>query len=155
MVTPTDWDKTEDWFWEGNVQEKIVQYMKDTEGFGIIETSDTRKKKPGPDILGERNGVKRHVSVKGFPSKYYTSDFPGGKKGERKRTLSSNQARKWFSQALFQLILAKNDNISIEIALGLPKFETYLNLLKRIEWFREKVNLYCYLVYENGMVETT
>lgn len=138
-----------DWFWEGNVQKKIIEYMKNSEGFEILESADTLSKARGPDILAEKNGIKRIVSVKGYPSDKYVD---GDKVGLKKRTNPTIQAKNWFAEAIFDLIRAKSADEKIEIALGFPRYERYLNLLRKVKWLRERANLYCYLVNENGNV---
>jgi len=152
MTDSTSWDRSLDWFWEGNVQERIIDYMLNVEKFEILIKSNTFKKTRGPDILARKDDLLRQVSVKGYPSDKYTTDFPGGKKGEKKKTRPATQARHWFSEALLELILAKSDREHLEIALGFPKFQTYLSLLNKIKFFREKIGLYCYLVSQNGQV---
>lgn len=147
------WDKSLEWFWEGNVLEKIVEYMINVEGFEILLKSDTEKRKHGPDILARKGNILRYVAVKGYPSLRYIRDFPGGRKGELKRTAPATQARHWFSEALFELILQKSKNERLEIALGLPKFPTYVRFLNQIKSFREKIGLYCYLLDKDGKVE--
>jgi hypothetical protein len=141
-----------EWFWEGNILEKIVGYMVNVEGFEILIKSDTSKRTPGPDILARKGNILRHVEVKGYPSQKYMRDFPGGRKGDLKRTSPATQARHWFSEGLFELILRKSENESVQIALGLPEFPTYLRLLNQIKFFREKMELYCYLV-KDGKVK--
>jgi hypothetical protein len=148
-----NWEKSHDWFWEGNIQDKIIEYMRDVEQFDHITASNTREKRVGPDILGKKGSVLRQIAVKGYPSDKYTDDFPGGKKGELKRTQPATQARHWFSEAFLEVILAKSENEALEIALGFPKFQTYMRLLERTRWAREKTELYCYLVTEDGKVE--
>jgi len=154
-MTDSKWNKTKDWFWEGNVQDKIVKFLTRTENFIIIKIADTQKKEPGPDILAKRKAGKgfteiRYVAVKGYPSRYYTQ---GEKKGKVKRASRSTQARHWFAEAIMELILAKSRDENIQIALGLPEFKVYKNLLNKIKWFRQKVGLLCYLVNEKGEVK--
>jgi hypothetical protein len=154
MINGNAWEKTYDWFWEGNVQNRIIEYMIKNEGFQIVRCSDTRTKERGPDILAQRrlpNGSleRRRIAVKGYPSEKYVN---GLRKGERKRTNPSTQARHWFGEALLELVLAKSKDENIQIALGLPDKKVYRNLLERIKWFREKVGLLCYLVDEHGEV---
>ena len=155
MAKSGKWNKTKDWFWEGNVQLKIADFMREKENFTKIEVADTLKKEQGPDIRAERKTKNgrieiRQVAVKGYPSKYYTQ---GKKKGQVKRTSRSTQARHWFAQAILELILAKSRDENLQIALGLPDFKVYRNLINRIKWFRKKVNLLCYLVNEKGEVK--
>lgn len=155
MLENNGWDKTKEWFWEGNIQNKIVEYMQNVEHFTRIKVADTLRKEPGPDIKAERKledgSVEiRQVAVKGYPSRYYTQ---GEKKGQVKRTSRSTQARHWFAEAIMELILTKSQDESIQIALGIPDFRVYRKLLNRIKWFREKIGLFCYLVGEKGEVK--
>jgi hypothetical protein len=148
------WSATQDWFWEGNIQRKIIEYMESSEHFEILKVADCEAKKGGPDILAGRETGKRHVEVKGYPSTRYTADFPGGRKGERKKTQPGTQARHWFSEALLNVILAKSKDNNIEIALGFPNKQVYINLLERIRWLREKIGIISYIVDENGVVSS-
>ncbi|MEM1985456.1 MAG: hypothetical protein QXG36_02860 [Nitrososphaeria archaeon] len=155
MSKDKEWDKTYDWFWEGNVQNRIKEYMKRKEGFKIVHVSNPMTKEQGPDILAKRkidNGSleRRQVSVKGYPSDKYVE---GKKKGKKKRTRPPIQARHWFAEALFELILAKSEDQNLQIALGFPNFKVYLNLLNKIKWFRNKIGLFCYIVTEKGQVK--
>lgn len=150
----SEWDKTQDWFWEGNVQERIIEYMKRNEGFRIDQSADPTTKERGPDILAKRrlsdgSFEKRRVAVKGYPSDKYVE---GQRKGQKKRTNPPTQARHWFSEALLELILAKSDDEDLQIALGFPNFKVYTNLVNRIRWLREKMELFCYIVTEDGQV---
>jgi hypothetical protein len=150
MEDQNEWTKDKDWFWEGNVQKKIAAYMENYEGFEILETADTMTKARGPDILAEKTGIKRIVSVKGFPSDKYVD---GNNRGYKKRTNPNTQAKHWFSEAILDLIRKKSADQNIEIALGFPRFPRYLNLLRELQWFRETIGLFCYFVSENGEVE--
>ena len=151
MTVNEKWDKTDDWFWEGNIQERIIRYMKNAEGFHVVESANTAMKTQGPDILAERHGVRRRVAVKGYPSDKYVS---GNKKGQKKPTNPILQARHWFAEAILELVLARSANPKLEIALGFPTCTRYVNLLNSIRWFRDKMQLYSYLVSENGSVNT-
>jgi hypothetical protein len=72
---------------------------------------------------------------------------------QKKPTNPILQAKHWFAEALYDLIRAKSARPELEIALGFPRFERYVKLLREVEWFREKAGLLCYLVSENGEVE--
>ena len=155
MTNGKEWDKTQDWFWEGNVQNRIIEYMKEVEGFKIVKEADPLSKERGPDILAERrlnDGSLeiRRVAVKGYPSTRYVE---GEKKGKKKRTNPSTQARHWFSEALLELLLAKSDDENLQVALGFPDFKVYTNLIRRIKWLRDKIKFFCYLVNEDGEVK--
>jgi len=147
------WDKKHDWFWEGNVQDKIIDYMKKREGFEIIGRSDTNTRQKGPDILAKKRSVLRQVAVKGYPSDKYTQDFPGGKKGEKKRTNPRLQAKHWLAEAIFEVVNAKSENSKFEIALGLPKFQLYQEYIKKLKWIIKQIKLYIYFVDKGGKVE--
>lgn len=142
------WEKTEDWFWEGNIQSAIVDFMEKDE-FEIISQTDTQSKQRGPDIVSKKNGKQRLVFVKGYPSTKYAD---GAKKGQKKRTRPDTQARHWFAQAIRDAILAKGDDSSLEIALGFPNIRTYRLLIRRSSWALEKLGFYCYLVDEDSRV---
>jgi len=147
------WDKTQDWFWEGNIQEKIVNYMKKKEKFVIIRKSNTGARERGPDILAKRNTILRQVAVKGYPSDKYTQDCLGGKKGEEKRTDPKLQAKHWLAEAVFEIINAKSQNEKLEVALGLPEFQLYKDDIRKLRWFVRKIELGVYFVDETGKVE--
>lgn len=147
------WDKTQDWFWEGNIQEKIANYMENKEKFVIIRKSNTGTKERGPDILAKRNTVLRQVAVKGYPSDKYTQDCLGGKKGEEKRTDPRLQAKHWLAEAIFEIINARSQNQNLEIALGLPAFQLYKDDIMKLKWFIGKIQLGIYFVDDKGKVE--
>lgn len=147
------WDKTQDWFWEGHIQERIVNYMQHEERYEIIKKSNTYSKQKGPDILARKNYVLKQVAVKGYPSDKYTQDCLGGKKGEEKRTDPKLQAKHWLAEAIFEVINAKSQNNKLELALGLPKFQIYISYIEKLEWFFRTMNLGVYLVDDKGRVE--
>jgi len=144
------WEPQTEWFWEGNVQNKIVEFLK-TSGYVLLKIADTGVKEQGPDILAEKDGRRIVVSVKGYPSQLYVSNS-GGKKGQPKRTGPSTQARHWFQQAVFDSLLTKSEAPDTEVAVGLPDMSTYTRLLDRISWAREKLGIGCYLVGKEGQV---
>lgn len=150
MDTKKTWKPNSDWFWEGNVQNKIIEFMQKNEDFKILLKANTQTKERGPDILAKKDGVKRRVSVKGFPSDKYMS---GPRMGQKKPTPPTLQAKHWFAEAIFDVICAKSALQEIEIAIGFPKFPRYVNLVRNVKWFRETIGLFCYFVSENGEVE--
>ncbi len=76
------WNKKQDWFWEGNVQDEIVGYMKNQERFKIIKRANPIKRTRGSDILAQKVAVLRQVAVSGYPFDKYTLDASGGRKRE-------------------------------------------------------------------------
>ena len=127
---------TNAWFWEGNVQGKVVRYLVHN-GYTIRSVADTASRVQGKDIVAlAPDGSELWISVKGYPEK------------------SSNvQARHWFSGALFDLILYHGENVDVTLALALPDgFTTYANLSPRVEWLKQTMPFFIYWVSENGSV---
>ncbi len=126
----------EPWCWEGNVQAHIVTYLA-SNGYQIRQVSSTRNRTQGKDISARTpEGSRLWVSVKGWP----------------KRS-SNTQARHWFSQALLDMVLYRDEDPEAELAVGLPAgFSTYENLYGRIGWFRRVLPLKAFWVHEDGSV---
>jgi hypothetical protein len=124
------------WFWEGNVQAKVIDYLVN-EGYMIRSVADTALRTPGKDIVAYKpNGEELWVSVKGYPEKS-----------------SNTQARHWFSGAIFDLLLYRGEDINAKLAIALPDgFVTYLNLLPKIKWLKETMPFYVFWVSEDGIV---
>lgn len=124
------------WYWEGNVQDRIVEHLK-AEGWKILSSADTSSKEAGKDIIAARNNEELWVSVKGYP--------------ERSPNI---QARHWFSHALFDMAIYKDENPDVRLAIGLPAgFVTYKNLVPRVSWLRRNLPFEVVLVAEDGEVE--
>ena len=143
----SEWDRTKDWFWEGNIQQKIIDFLENKEGFKIIRFCDPKTK--GPDILAERHGILRQIEVKGYPSDKYAT---GPNEGQKKPTNPRLQAKHWFGEALLTLLIAKSNNTGLEISLGLPKKQRYIDLLNNTSWVRKMMGISCYMVDETGNV---
>jgi hypothetical protein len=124
------------WYWEGNVQQRIVDYLRAKE-WEILTNANTASREQGKDIVAKKNGKELWVSVKGWPEKS-----------------QNTQARHWFSGALFDLVLYKDINSSVYLALGLPGgFRTYENLSGRVTWLRKNLPFEIIFVAENGEIE--
>ncbi|MDF2627282.1 MAG: hypothetical protein K0R39_1113 [Symbiobacteriaceae bacterium] len=126
------------WYWEGNVQARIVDYLVQA-GYSIRRIADTASKEVGKDVVAVGpDGRELWVSVKGFPT-------PKG---------STNvQARHWFAHAIFDMVLYRGENSTVDLAIGLPDgYKTYQSLAERVHWFRRSVPLRIYWVSESGQV---
>lgn len=125
-----------EWYWEGNVQEKIVDHLK-SKGDKIIRAADTVSREPGVDIeAAYPSGEKLLVTVKGYPKKS-----------------QNTQARHWFSQAIFDIVLYKQDYPNTKLAIGLPMgFKTYENLAARVAWLKKSAPFHIYWVRKDGTV---
>ena len=124
------------WNWEGNIQAVIIKYLCEN-GYKIIRVSKTEDREQGKDIEATTPiGKTLWISVKGFPEKS-----------------ANTQARYWFSQALFDMILYKGENDNVQLAIGLPDdVPTYLNLASRIRWFKEACGFNFFWVSRDGKV---
>ena len=90
------------WYWEGNIQGAIVEYLRKAD-WRISRSADTTSREAGKDIEAERGSRELWVTVKGWPEKS-----------------ANTQARHWFAAALFDLVLYRTDNPSVELAIGIP-----------------------------------
>ncbi len=106
-------------------------------GYQILQVASTEKRSAGKDIIARTpRGKVLWISVKGWPERS-----------------SNTQARHWFSQALFDMILYREEEVDAELAIGLPAgFPTYSNLWERIHWFRKVLPLICFWAHEDGSV---
>jgi hypothetical protein len=129
-------DNTKPWYWEGNVQEKIIEYLMSS-GWEIVTSANTATREAGKDIVAAKNGKELWVSVKGWPEKS-----------------QNTQARHWFSGALFDLVLYRDLDPIVLLAIGVPGgFSTYNNLLGRVRWLRENLPFEIIMVSEEGNVK--
>ena len=79
--------------------------------------------------------------------------FGSRSKGGRRRapTLSPGIG---FAEALFDLILYREQNGTADLGIGLPRgFSTYLNLSQRVGWFKRSVPFRFYWVDQSETVE--
>jgi Holliday junction resolvase len=136
------------WFEETNVAKKIKKFL-EKNGWKIKKFNKDKRQK-GPDIIVEKNHKQLVIEVKGYPSRYYVH---GKKKGKLKPTPPKLQATHWFAEAIFSVLLKKSEDPKIKIAVGLPDFEKYRELIEKIEFVRRKIGIEFYLVRENGQIE--
>ena len=124
------------WYWEGHVQQKIVQFLIDR-GCTINSTADTASRQHGKDIVARTaDGRTLWVTVKGFPEK---SKNP--------------QARHWFDGALGDLTRYRDEDSNVLLAMGLPRgLSTYEGLLKRTQTVRKSLAYAVYWVSADGAV---
>ena len=152
VQSPGDWSKEDDWFWEGNIQNEIIKYLKSAK-FDRVSGVNTFTKEPGHDITAYEGAKRWVIEVKGYPSDKYVEDWGDKKKGTRKPTPPATQAKHWFSEAMMSVLLAKSEDHSVEVGLGFPRMKTYLTLLNRVAYVREKLGIHVFLVDEDGLVK--
>jgi len=134
----TETQKSEIWFWEGNVQSKIVSFLV-SQKYQILSVADTASHQTGIDIIAEKNGKKLWVSVKGYP------------RGTEKPN-TSTQSRHWFKQVIFDIIEYRERDKEALLTVAFPDFPTYRNLAKKITWFKAAVKFAYLWVKEDGSV---
>ena len=130
--------KSELWFWEGNVQSRMVTYLT-SQQYHIRSVTDTASHQQGIDIVAEKNGKHLWVSVKGYPE-------------GTDRTNPSTQAGHWFKQAIFDIIEYRGRDEGISLGLAMPDYPRYRSLAQRIAWFKPVANFSYYWVQESGEV---
>jgi hypothetical protein len=141
------WKKEDDWFWEGNVQEKIASYFQSL-GYHVL-TSDTLSKSRGVDITAQKDSQEVLIEVKGYPSNKYVD---GEKQGQAKRTPPTLQAHHWFSDALVSAIRRKSKSPNSLVAIGFPEFKRYLDLIGEMKWAFEKLEIHVLIVKSSGEI---
>lgn len=138
-----------EWFWEGNIVASVVEYLK-RDGWSIEKIANTETRETGADIQARCNGKELFVEVKGYPSKYF---MQGIKKGLTKPTQPSTQARHWYGDVLFTAILRQSEHPTAKVAIALPNFKVFTNLVNRTWDALCKLDITVYLVHESGLVE--
>ena len=141
------WKKEDDWFWEGNVQDKLAKHF-ENQGFKVTVT-DTLSKSKGIDISATRNSDTLLIEVKGYPSNKYVD---GSKQGLVKKTQPTLQAHHWFSDAFLSVVRRKNKFPNSVIAMGLPEFQRYLDLIEEAKWAFEKLGIRTFIIKSTGEV---
>jgi 5S rRNA maturation endonuclease (ribonuclease M5) len=149
-----EFDHKIDWFYEGNVSKKLVEYLRNNNYTISKDNSDNIKAK-GIDIIGEKDGITELIEVKGYPSEFYVN---GTNKGNIKRTKPKQQAKHWFSEVLLSCIYNygnyKGKYKSIQLAIAFPKKDRYFELLKGVSHFfiDNKIRIKIYFVDKNGKI---
>ena len=126
---------TLDWFYEGNISKKFVNYLKEN-GHNIIKDNSDNPKAKGIDIISKKGDTTYLTEVKGYPSEFYVS---GEKKGQKKPTNPKLQAKHWLSEAILSCIFnygkEKIEDNKIELSIVLPKTDRYIELVEKIKPF--------------------
>ncbi len=138
-ITKNIVDIKEQWYWEGNVQKVIVSYLQKS-GYRILKTANTAIKESGIDITALTPDMRRLlITVKGYPDENNKS--------------KNTQARHWFAEAIFDLVLYRQEYPEVMLAIGLPDdFATYKNLSEKVSWFKESLPFMYYWVGKDQSV---
>lgn len=130
--------KSEHWFWEGNVQAKVISFLA-AQGFQIRSAADTASHQQGIDIVAEKSGKTLWVTVKGYPQ-------------GTDKTNPTVQAGHWFKQAIFDIIEYRERDKKVALAVALPDYRRYRSMAQKITWFKASANFVYFWVRENGDV---
>jgi hypothetical protein len=120
-------------------------------GWTIEHIADTKKREAGVDVRATQTERVLLVEVKGYPATIFQR---GIKKGQPKPTHPVTQARHWYSEVLFLAILRQVDNPTIEVAIALPNFPVFINLVQRTRSALNKLGIIVYFIEETGEVQT-
>lgn len=138
-----------EWFWEGNVQTRIVQHL-EQQGWTVEHMADTASNARGDDIRARRDGDVLRVEVKGWPSEDYANP---SRASEKKRTRPSTQAGHWYSQALLRVIRDLGKHPNDLTAIGVPDWQRFRRLLDDTQAPLEYLGVGVFFVPEEGPVE--
>lgn len=151
-----EWSREQDWFWETNIQSRVIAYMQQEEGFSILSSGQPLATEQGLEIVAERTvgdrSVHRLVSVRGWPSQLYTK---GSLAGRPRATRPEVIARSWIAQAIFDLALSRGSDPDVELSLALPTIAGYIRYLQRLRWFLSVARVGVYLTSQEGRVTVT
>ncbi len=127
------------WYWEGNVQSAVVSHLV-SRGYRVMSVADTASRSSGKDVEAHSpEGSRLWISVKGYPDRS-----------------QHTQARHWFSQAMFDMILYREESAENMLAVALPAgFATYQNLASRVSWFQNTCKFTFFWINEDGSVSET
>jgi hypothetical protein len=139
---------TDEWFWEGNVVQRVVDFLQST-GWTISAVADTAKRSKGHDIVALMDREVLLVEAKGYPCAYYRDP---ARAAEQKRTKPSLQSKHWYAQALLKAIQLRSQNPEARVALALPDAPTYRALLAQTMIALEKLRIDVLVVAESGLV---
>src|SRR5215203_3678493 len=152
----SEWKRDDDWFWEGNIQEQVIEYMKSEEGFSILSPGMPMPSEQGVEVLAQKSndGVTTHrlVVVRGWPSTMYTR---GSLAGQHRTTRPEVIARGWIAQAVLDIALGRGGDPDVEMALAIPAMASYVRYLQRMRWFMDASRTSVYMVSQEGNVAVT
>lgn len=134
----TNQPKSEKWFWEGNVQSKVISFLAN-QGYHIRSVADTTSQQQGIDIVAEKEGIPLWVSVKGFPQGTV-------------KTISTVQAGYWFKQAIFDILEYQERDRHAQLAVAFPDYPRYHSMAQKITWIKPVANFSYFWIRESGEV---
>lgn len=149
----TEYNHQEDWFYEGQISKKLVDYFLKND-YKILKNNSDKISARGEDIIVSIQGLQEIIEVKGYPTTVHTK---GKDKGKPKPTNPKLQAKHWFSEALLSSIFnyqRHKDNQNFKLALAFPLTDRYKELIGKVEDFftDNDLNFKVYFVDDKGNV---
>lgn len=141
---------TDDWYWEGNVQEMLVHYLR-AQGWRIISQADTGRRERDHDVVASQGAKTLIIEVKGYPSTNYRDTR---RAGEIKPTNPSLQAKHWFAAALLKVVRTRVVEPDADVALCFPMLSRYETLLQETSPMLGRMRISVFVVDERGEVTT-
>jgi hypothetical protein len=138
-----------EWCCENNVVASVVRHLKQL-GWTIESVANTETRARGADIRASRHGETLIVEAKGYPSTLYAR---GENEGKPKPTKPGVQARHWYGQVLFDVILRQSRYSSARVFIALPDFPVFTNFITRTRFALCKLDTGVYVVGMTGVVE--
>jgi hypothetical protein len=126
------------WYWEGHVQDRIVDYLR-INGWTIKHVSNTTKREPGVDILAASGVRSLRVEVIGYPE-------------DKGKTPPWTQARNWYSRVLMTALGRYSPGSQTEVAIAFPGMTTYRNLFAKTQPALRSLGIGTYFVEADGSV---
>jgi hypothetical protein len=147
------WRRSHEWFWEGNLQERVLDYMQNDEGVTILSPGQPTAQESGIEIVAEKlvDSLPVHhlVTVRGWPSGVYTK---GRLAGQPRMSRPDTIAREWMAQVVLDLALNRGADPEVNLSLALPTMAGYIRYLQRLRWFLAAARISVYLVAQDGRV---
>lgn len=136
------------WYWEGNVQARVAKFLI-AEDWMIVSAANTATRQRGIDLVATRKTQRLAVEVKGYPGTVYAR---GEKAGQPKPTAPTLQAKHWLAKAMLAAVLAGGSNEYTTIVIAFPDMPRYRDLVARIRYALDKLELRVLFVAEGGQV---
>jgi hypothetical protein len=115
------------------------------------ERDDREATCAGPVVAGD--GGVEHTCVESSGPRCLRRTGSEARRGIKKRTNPTNQAPKWFSQAVMKAITTTDGEGDPEVAIAFPDYPRFRALIAQSEWALRRLRIGVYLVGEGGTVE--
>ena len=136
------------WYWEGNIQARVARFLV-AEGWVIVSAANTATRQRGIDLVATKGAHRLAVEVKGYPGTVYAR---GERAGQPKPTSPTLQAKHWLAEAILAALLAGGTNNYTVIAIAFPNMPRYRDLIDKIRYAIDGLQLRVLFVEENGHV---